>query len=121
MSVFDRIVDRPLPVFISAGLVILFGLWSLSNLPLKRNPKVQIPMSLVLAEYPGATPDEVESEVTIELEEELRTLDGLRHLSSSSREGISTHILEFEDRVDMTESLRDVQDKVELARVDLPN
>ncbi len=120
MTLFERVLDRPLPVFLAAGLVVLLGIWSLSTLPVNRNPSVQIPMSLVVVQLPGATPDEVESEVTIELEEQLTALEGLRQLRSVSSEGVSSHVLEFEDRVDMTESLRDVQDKVELATTVLP-
>ena len=120
MTFVDRVLERPLPIFLVGALVVLMGLWSVSNLPINRSPSVQIPVVLVLAELPGATPDQVESEITIELEEELTTLDGLRQIRSESSEGVSSHVLEFEDRMDMTESLRDVQDKVELAKGDLP-
>lgn len=120
MTFVDRVLERPLPIFLVAALVVLMGIWSVLNLPINRSPSVQIPVVLVLAELPGATPDQVESEITIELEEELTTLDGLRQIRSESSEGFSRHVLEFEDRMDMTKSLRDVQDKVELAKGDLP-
>lgn len=64
-------------------------------------PEVGIPVVIVATSYAGAGPDEVESEITLELEEELNSIDDLRHLSSVSREGVSTQFLEFEDRTDL--------------------
>ncbi len=121
MKLLEVSVDRPLPVFLGAALVVLLGLWCLSELPVNRTPKIEIPYTVVFATYEGAAPEDVESEVTIKLEEQLNTLEDLRHLRSISREGLSTHFLEFEDRADMTETLRDVRDKADLAQVEFPD
>jgi multidrug efflux pump subunit AcrB len=121
VKLLERAVDRPLPTFLVAALVVVLGVWSLNVLPVKRTPQVEIPFALVYVPYIGATPDDVESEVTIDLEEHLNTLDDLRHMTSISSEGVSTHFLEFEDRTDMNESLRAVQDEARLAEVDFPD
>ena len=65
MKVLDRIVDRPLPVFLATALIVLVGVWCLSVIPVKRTPDVEIPYALVTAAYLGASPEEIESEVTI--------------------------------------------------------
>ncbi|MGH0029482.1 MAG: efflux RND transporter permease subunit, partial [Myxococcota bacterium] len=120
MKFLERAVDRPLPTFLCAGLVVFFGLVSLLELPVKRTPDVEIPYTFIVVPYPGAAPADVESEISIELEEELNALDRLRHQTSISAEGVSAHILEFEDRTDMKEALRDARDKVDLAEAELP-
>ncbi|MCP3986148.1 MAG: efflux RND transporter permease subunit [bacterium] len=121
MKVLDRFIDRPLPVFLVAVVLVLAGIFCLSILPVKRSPNIVIPFALVAAPYVGAAPEDVETELTLELEEQLNTLDELRHMTTVSAEGYSTAILEFEDRADMTESLRDVRDKVDLAEVEFPD
>lgn len=120
MRVLERFIDRPLPIFLVAALVVAFGLLSVSELPVNRAPDVEIPFTFVVVPYAGAAPADIETEISIELEEELNTLDRLRHMRSISSEGVSAHFLEFEDRTDMDEALRDVRDKVDLAEADLP-
>jgi len=121
VKVVHRFVDKPLPVFLSALLVFFGGLWCLEELPVKRAPQIEIPYSLVVVPYIGAAPEDVESEVTIELEEKLQALDELRHATSISSQGVSTHFLEFEDHTDMGESLADIRSKVDLARAEFPD
>ncbi len=121
MKPIDHLVERPLPIFLGAALVTLLGVWCLLELPVARNPHVVVPYSIVVVPYSGATPDELEAEVTIELEKELNAVDRLRHITSVSSEGVSTHILEFEDRTDMSDSLQAVRDKARLAEVEFPD
>lgn len=121
MKLLERAVDRPLPIFLAAALVVFGGLWSLAELPVKRAPKVEIPFSVVHVPYVGASPEDVESEITVELDEDLNTLDDLRHLTSIASHGVSTHVLEFEDRADMTESVRSVRDETDMAEAEFPD
>jgi len=120
MRWLDPLLERPLPVFLGAAFISLLGLWCVSKLPVTRTPHVDIPYSVVVSTYEGASPEDVESEVTIKIEEQLSALEDLRHQWSISSEGVSTHILEFEDRTEMDDALRDVREKADLARVDLP-
>jgi CzcA family heavy metal efflux pump len=108
-------VDRPLPVFLIAAVIVLLGAWSLSRLPVNRAPDIEIPYALVVATYEGAAPEDVESELSIEIEERLNTLQDLRHMTTVAREGFTTLFLEFEDRTDMDESVRKARDEADLA------
>jgi multidrug efflux pump subunit AcrB len=121
VKLLDRAVDRPLPIFLAAIILVLGGFYCLSILPVKRAPNIVIPFALVAAPFVGAAPEDVETEITLELEEQLNTLDELRHMTTVSAEGHATAVLEFEDRADMTESLRDVRDQVDLAEVEFPD
>jgi multidrug efflux pump subunit AcrB len=120
VKALERAIDRPLPILLAALLVVSLGFWCLARLPINRTPGVEIPFAMVFAPYVGAAPDAVETEITIELEEQLNTLENLHHLTSVSSEGLSTHFIQFKDRADMTESVRDVRDKVDLAQVEFP-
>ena len=120
MKWLEASVDRPLPVFLAGGLIVLLGLWCLSELAVNRTPSIEIPYAVVFALSAGAAPEDVESELTIVLEEELNMLDDLRHINSISREGVSTHVLEFKDRTDMKTALREVRDRADLAQVEFP-
>jgi len=121
MKMFERSIDRPLPVFLATLLVVVAGLWCLSELPLTRAPKIEIPFTVVYVPWVGASARDVESEITIELDEGLSTLDDLRHLSSISTDGLSTHVLEFEDRSDMAAALRAVRDETDRAEAEFPD
>ena len=74
MKAIERLLDRPLPIYMAALLFAVLGLWSAFQLPIKRNPQVEMPYVLVVVPYEGASAGNVEAEVTIELEEELNTL-----------------------------------------------
>lgn len=121
MKLLERAVDRPLPVILVAALLVLAGAWCLSTLPVNRTPQVEIPYSVVYVPYVGASSEDVESEISIDLEEQLQTLDDLRHQTVVASDGVSTHILEFEDRADMKESLRSTHDEVQAAEVEFPD
>jgi len=121
VKLLDLLVDRPLPVFLATALVTLLGFWCLSDVPVNRTPHVEIPYAMVVVPYVGAAPDDVESEISIDLEDKLAGLANLRHMSSVSRENAATVVLEFEDRTDMKESLRNVHDKTDLAEVKFPD
>jgi multidrug efflux pump subunit AcrB len=114
-------VDRPLPIFLVAAVIVLVGAWSLTRLPVNRAPDVEIPYALVVATYEGAAPEDVESELAIEIEERLNTLQDLRHMTTVVREGVATHFLEFEDRADMDESVRKARDETDLAYNSFPD
>ncbi len=118
MKTVNRFIDRPLPIFLIAVLMVFVGLWCLEDLPVKRAPQIEIPYSLIVVPYVGAAPADVESEVTLELEEKLNGLDDVRHSWSIAKQGASIHFLEFEDHTDIKESLRDVRARVDLARAE---
>ncbi len=100
--------------------IAIGGFLSLTSMPLESDPEVEIPLGLVTVAFPGATPSDVEELVTDKMETQLKTLDDLKLLTSSSSEGISSIMVEFEASSDLTESIRQLRDKVENAKTDLP-
>jgi HAE1 family hydrophobic/amphiphilic exporter-1 len=102
------------PVFatmLMLALVVL-GLFSLQRLKVDQFPNIDFPVVVVMAEYPGAAPEIVESEVTKKLEEGVNAIAGINALTSRSYEGQAVVIIEFQLHVDGRKAAEDVREKV---------
>lgn len=92
--------------------IIVLGIYSFLILPRRLNPEVKIPIILVTTVLPGASPDEIESLVTIPLEDKLNSLKGLDSITSSSAENFSSLQLRFQSNIDVDQALTDTQNLV---------
>lgn len=100
--------------------LILLGSYSLISIPKESSPEVIIPVGVVNTVYIGAPAADVESLVTNEIERGLTSLENVSEVTSVSREGFSTVVVEFEADADLDESISDLKDKVDAIKVDLP-
>jgi multidrug efflux pump subunit AcrB len=96
------------------------GAVSYLSMPLEAFPDVEIPFVMVMTRYRGVSPLDVERSITVKIEEELKGLSDVRNITSTSAEGSSTLVVEFDTGVDMTEALRRVKERVDRAKGDLP-
>ena len=120
MQFAERFIRRPvLASMVSLGLVLV-GLIGYTRLPVREFPDADSPVVTVTTILPGASPQVVESAVTDILEEELSSVEGLRTMSSSSAEQISTITLEFLLDRPIEDAAQDVRDKVARIRGFLP-
>jgi len=101
-------------------LIAIAGVYCYSSLPREAEPDIKIPNILITTTYRGVSPEDIETSVTMKIEEQLTGLNGVKEIRSSSAEGISTIIVEFLPEVDEKNAKRDVKDKVDLARKELP-
>jgi len=102
------------PVFatmVMLALVVL-GLFSYQRLQIDQFPNVDLPVVVVITDYPGAAPEIVESEVTKKVEEGVNSIAGINALTSRTTEGQSVVILEFGLHVDGRKAAEDVREKV---------
>ena len=113
-------VDHATSVLVLFVFVTIAGLLSYRAIPKESFPEFEIPTLAVNTMYPGVSPADVESLVTRKLEEELNTISDLEDLTSTSVEGYSSIVVEFESSVDVNEALQRVREKVDLARPELP-
>ncbi len=106
------------PVFATMVMVafVVLGLFSYNRLPIDQFPDVVFPVVLVQTEYPGASPEVVESDVTRRIEEQVNTISGIYELSSRSYEGFSLVIIRFDLAVDATRATQDVREKIAAVR-----
>ncbi|MFC1530494.1 efflux RND transporter permease subunit, partial [Gemmatimonadota bacterium] len=114
-------IRNPISVIVLIVIIIVMGLSSYARIPKEASPEITIPNIVVSTVYPGASPNDMESLVTQPLEQELSTIDDIKVLTSSSVESASSVNVEFIAGTDMDEALRNVREKVDLARPELPD
>jgi len=105
-------LTRPVGVSVGVLLILLFGLLSLFAIPVQLTPDVDVPVITVETAWQGANPQEIEREIVDRQEEKLRSVKGLRQMTSESRDDRCTITLEFYPDVDKNIALRDVTDKM---------
>ena len=110
------------PVFATMVMVALtvLGLFSYQRLSVERLPNVTPPVIFVSVEYPGASPETVENDVTKPIEEAVNTISGIKMVRSNSRESRSETSIEFELNTDIGRAVQDVRDRVGGIRASFP-
>lgn len=101
--------------------VIVFGTVSINQIPKESQPDIEIPVVVVTTVFPGANAEDVEDLVTNVLEEKLSALDEVDEITSTSSQGISSIAVQFDVDADTDEKLTDVKDRVDLAKISLPD
>ncbi|MCA1031237.1 efflux RND transporter permease subunit [Bacillus timonensis] len=113
MKISNFSIRRPIFTFVSMILVIILGLVSLLNIPIKLIPDINPPVGVVVVNYQGASPTEVLEKVTKPLEESLSTLPGLKTMTSTSQENANLTLLQFS----WTTSIDEIESEIQ-ARID---
>ena len=120
MSLSDICIKRPVLATVMSLMLVLFGAICFTRLPVREYPDIDSPVVSVNTVYIGASPETVETSITEPIEDQLTTIEGVRTLTSSSRENISTITVEFELGRNMEAAAQDVRDKVARSRGKLP-
>src|SRR5512142_3025399 len=113
-------IQRPVFAGVMSLGILLFGILAFTRLPVREYPDIDPPVISVVTLYRGASPSVVETEITNILEEQFATLQGVKTMTSSSREEGSVITVEFELSRDVDEAANDVRDKVSRVRGALP-
>jgi HAE1 family hydrophobic/amphiphilic exporter-1 len=114
---FTRVsISNPVFATMMMAALLVLGAFSYSRLPVEQFPDVTFPVVVVQTEYPGASPENVEEEVTRRVEESVNTISRIKTLSSRSYEGLSVVIIEFDLSVDPKLAAQDVREKIALIR-----
>jgi len=114
-------IDRPVLSIVMSLVILVFGFIALGRLPYRELPDIDNPVVSVVTVLPGAAPEVMETSITQVLEDELVSIQGIRHITSVSREETSVISLEFELSRDLNEAASDVRDRVARARQGLPD
>jgi HAE1 family hydrophobic/amphiphilic exporter-1 len=114
---FTRVSLRN-PVFATMVMLALLvlGLFAFQRLKVDQFPNIDFPVVVVTTEYPGASPEIVESEVTKKVEESVNAIAGVNALTSRSYEGQSVVIIEFQLHIDGRKAADDVREKIAILR-----
>lgn len=113
MHIAEVSVRRPVATLMFYGAVLLLGAVSLTRLPVDLLPSIHYPKLAVWTEYPDASPEEVETFVTIPLEGAISSIARIKNISSISREGISLITLEFLWGADMDATIFNLREKLD--------
>jgi len=114
-------VNRPVTILMLFIGLILIGLISYQNLGLDLLPDLSFPMSAIIVSYSGVAPQEIENMITIPLEEAVGTIQGVKKISSYSREGSSVVLMEFNWGTNMDVSALNIREKIDQVKGFLPN
>ncbi len=121
MKITNMAISYHTTVVVLTVLLIIGGFYSYTTIPKEAQPSIEIPNIFVTTIYPGASPDDIESLVTQQIELELQNISGIKEIRSTSIEGVSTIVIEFEPDVAIDQAFARVRDKVDVAKVNLPS
>ena len=96
MGLTRLVITRPVTILMLVLALVVLGLQSRSRLPVDLYPDIEFPMLFISTVYPGTGPEEMETLVTKPIEDAVSTVSGLKKLTSSSAEGVSNVMMEFE-------------------------
>ena len=109
-------IDRPVLASVMSLVIVLFGWIGATRLPNRELPDVDPPVVSVTTVFPGAAPEVVETSVTQPLEDLLVGVEGVKHITSTSREQVSQISVEFTLDRDVEAAANDVRDRVSRVR-----
>lgn len=113
-------IKKSVMILMFMGVVILLGVISLSKMEMELMSSIDIPVALVMTNYPGAGPEEIESLVTDEIESAVENVEGIDSVSSTSSDGNSMVIVKFDYGVDLDDAVTDIRDKLSMISSSLP-
>ena len=119
-TLINRAIERPIVTGLVAVILVAAGLFSLARLPMELDPRVEIPVVIIVVPYPGASPEDVEAGIAHELEVKLNAVNDVDYIATTCLEGACATAVRFFDNVDINRALQDVRDAVEAAKPEFP-
>ena len=113
-------IRQPLPAIVIMAILVGIGYASLKKMPITRMPNVDIPAVSVIVTQFGASPAELETQVSQKIEDAVAGVAGVHHIYTSISDGIATTRIEFRLDTDTDRALNDVKDAITRIRADLP-
>lgn len=120
MILSDFSVRRPVAMSCLIIGLTLLGINAYRKMGLELMPKMDAPFVTVVTIYPGAAPEELETDVAKRIEDAVVSIDGLKHASSTCMENVCQTLLEFQMDVDVDVAATDVREKIDAVRADFP-
>ncbi|WP_455584019.1 efflux RND transporter permease subunit [Bacteroides sp.] len=120
MKITKFAIERPVTTTMLFVALAFFGAMAYMNVGVNMMPKVNSPSITVTTVLPGATPEELEKNVTEKIEKEVSGLSNLKRVISYSMENVSTVQAEFRSSKNENEAMNEVKEKVELAMAEMP-
>lgn len=113
-------INNPMIPVLALIVAIIVGVMSYIKLPITQFPDVSIPVVSISAVQVGTQPEDMERQVTSKIESAVSNVAGVKRVTSTISEGMSSTVIEFQLGVDLTKAVQDVKDKVTGIRSELP-
>lgn len=121
MNISAWAIRNPVPSLVLFMVLMTLGITTFRSMPVKRFPNIDIPVLTVQITQPGASPVELETQVTKKVENAVAGITGVKHILSNVVEGASTTTLEFDLGIPIDRATNDVKDAVDRLRSELPS
>ncbi len=114
-------IDNKVSIYVFTAFICLMGWYTYNRLPKENFPEVVFPQIYVATIYQGASPSDIENLISKQIEKQMKSLTGVKKVTSNSVQNFSNVIIEFETDVDVDKAKQDVKDAVDRAKPDLPS
>jgi len=121
MDLIDLAMRRSRTVILSLLVVLVGGVVAYLTIPKEAEPDIEIPVIYVRVELEGISPEDSERLLVRPIEQELRSIEGVKEMTANAYEGGANVQLEFDAGIDTRQALQDVREKVDLAKAKLPS
>jgi multidrug efflux pump len=121
MQVIETAMSRSRTVLLSLAVVLIAGIVAYLTIPKEAEPDIEIPMIYVHITHDGISPEDGERLLVRPMEQELRTIEGIKEMTANAYEGGANVLIEFDAGIDTDKALADVREKVDMAKAKLPN
>ena len=121
MRIHEISVKRPVAILMCVLIVLMLGGVSLSKIPVDLMPNINLPIAIVSTSYSGVAPQEIEAIVTKNIENAIATVNNIKAIQSTSSEGNSIVIAEFNSGTDMDFAALQMREKIDMIKGYLPD
>jgi len=120
MQVIELAMLRSRTIVLSLLVILIGGIVAYATIPKEAEPDIEIPIVYVSIEHDGISPEDSERLLVRPMEQELRSIEGVKEMTANAYEGGANVQLEFDAGIDTKQALQDVREKVDLAQAKLP-
>ncbi|NLJ07496.1 MAG: efflux RND transporter permease subunit [Sphingobacteriales bacterium] len=114
-------INNKLSVYVLLALIAIFGIMNYITIPKEQFPELVIPTIIVNSVYPGTSPSDIENLITRPIEKNIKSINGVKKVTSNSVQDFSSIIVEFDPNYDVSEAKQKVKDAVDKSKSSLPN
>ncbi|WP_017732955.1 efflux RND transporter permease subunit [Nafulsella turpanensis] len=114
-------VNNRTSIIILTVLIAIMGVMAYNIMPKESFPEIVLPTTYINTIYPGNSPEDIENLITRPIEKELKSLEGIKEITSTSIENFSVITVEFNPDVEVSKALQDTKDAVDRAKPELPD
>ena len=121
MQIIETAMSRSRTVLLSLAVVLFAGVTAYLTIPKEAEPDIEIPMIYVHITHDGISPEDGERLLVRPMEQELRTIEGIKEMTANAYEGGANVLIEFDAGINTDKALADVREKADMAKAKLPN